>query len=39
MADPAFSICVYLGSRPGDNPLFTEAAVAVGRRAPVRRAG
>ncbi|WP_367065463.1 TIGR00730 family Rossman fold protein [Oryzisolibacter sp. LB2S] len=31
MADPAFSICVYLGSRPGDNPLFTEAAVAVGR--------
>ncbi len=31
MADPHFSICVYLGSRPGDNPLFTEAAVAVGR--------
>lgn len=31
MADAAFSICVYLGSRPGDNPLFTEAAVAVGR--------
>ncbi|MBS0294208.1 MAG: TIGR00730 family Rossman fold protein [Proteobacteria bacterium] len=31
MADPAFSICVYLGSRPGDNPLFTDAAVAVGR--------
>ncbi len=31
MADTAFSICVYLGSRPGDNPLFTEAAVAVGR--------
>lgn len=31
MADAAFSICVYLGSRPGDNPWFTEAAVAVGR--------
>ena len=31
MADPAFSICVYLGSRPGDNPLFTEAATAAGR--------
>ncbi|MGE4329297.1 TIGR00730 family Rossman fold protein [Diaphorobacter sp.] len=31
MADVAFSICVYLGSRPGNNPLFTEAAVAVGR--------
>jgi hypothetical protein len=30
MADVAFSVCVYLGSRPGDNPLFTEAAVAVG---------
>ena len=31
MADPAFSICVYLGSRPGNNPLFTEAATAMGR--------
>lgn len=31
MADAAFSICVYLGSRPGNNSLFTEAAVAVGR--------
>ena len=30
MADVAFSICVYLGSRPGNNPLFTEAATAVG---------
>ncbi|HQQ70661.1 MAG TPA: TIGR00730 family Rossman fold protein [Alicycliphilus sp.] len=30
MADVAFSVCVYLGSRPGDNPLFTEAAQAVG---------
>jgi uncharacterized protein (TIGR00730 family) len=27
----AFSVCVYLGSRQGDNPLFTEAAQAVGR--------
>ncbi len=31
MADVAFSVCVYLGSRQGDNPLFTEAAQAVGR--------
>lgn len=31
MADSAFSVCVYLGSRPGDNPLFTETATAVGR--------
>ncbi|RYF00953.1 MAG: TIGR00730 family Rossman fold protein [Comamonadaceae bacterium] len=31
MADPTFSICVYLGSRPGENPLFAEAATAVGR--------
>lgn len=31
MADPTFSVCVYLGSRPGENPLFTEAATAVGR--------
>jgi len=31
MSDPAFSICVYLGSRPGENPLFAEAATAVGR--------
>ena len=31
MADMAFSVCVYLGSRQGDNPLFTEAAQAVGR--------
>jgi len=27
---PAFSLCVYLGSRPGINPLFTEAAIEVG---------
>ena len=31
MADPAFSICVYCGSRPGDNPLFASAARAVGQ--------
>ncbi len=31
MAEPAFSVCVYLGSRPGSNPLFAEAATAVGR--------
>ena len=30
MADPAFSICVYCGSRAGENPLFAEAARAVG---------
>ncbi|MPN31891.1 LOG family protein YvdD [bioreactor metagenome] len=27
---PAFSICVYLGSRPGENPAFTQAAIDVG---------
>ena len=31
MAEPAFSICVYCGSRPGENPAFAEAAQAVGR--------
>ena len=31
MAEPAFSVCVYCGSRPGDNPAFTQAAVAVGQ--------
>ncbi|HQY39235.1 MAG TPA: TIGR00730 family Rossman fold protein [Giesbergeria sp.] len=30
MADPAFSLCVYCGSRPGENPLFADAARAVG---------
>ena len=30
MAEPAFSVCVYCGSRPGDNPAFAEAAQAVG---------
>ncbi|MGQ2994394.1 LOG family protein [Variovorax sp.] len=28
---PEFSICVYCGSRPGERPEFTEAAMAVGR--------
>lgn len=31
MTLPAFSICVYCGSKPGTNPLYTEAAVAVGQ--------
>ena len=31
MADPAFSICVYCGSRPGENPAFAQAARAVGQ--------
>ena len=31
MNAPAFSICVYCGSRPGGDPLFTTAAQAVGR--------
>ncbi|WP_311223940.1 MULTISPECIES: TIGR00730 family Rossman fold protein [unclassified Acidovorax] len=31
MADPAFSICVYLGSRSGGTPRFAEAATAVGQ--------
>ncbi len=30
MAEPRFSVCVYCGSRPGENPLFAEAAQAVG---------
>ena len=30
MAEPAFSICVYCGSRPGENALFAQAARAVG---------
>lgn len=29
-SSPAFSLCVYCGSRPGGNPLFTEAAIQVG---------
>ena len=31
MAEPAFSICVYCGSRPGENTLFADAARAVGQ--------
>ena len=31
MSDPAFSLCVYLGSRPGNNPLFIEAAKQAGQ--------
>ncbi|QEA11932.1 TIGR00730 family Rossman fold protein [Comamonas flocculans] len=31
MAEAAFSLCVYLGSRPGNRPLFVEAAQQVGR--------
>ena len=31
MTQPAFSICVYCGSRPGGDPLFIIAAQAVGR--------
>ncbi len=27
---PAFSVCVYCGSKPGSNPAFTQAARAVG---------
>ena len=30
MNAPAFSICVYCGSRPGSNPLYAEAARATG---------
>ena len=30
MAEPAFSVCVYCGSRAGDNPAFAESAKAVG---------
>ena len=31
MAEPSFSICVYCGSRPGENPLFADTARAVGQ--------
>ena len=31
MTQPTFSICVYCGSKPGSNPLFTQAAVTVGQ--------
>ena len=30
MAEPAFSVCVYCGSRPGENPAFADAARSVG---------
>jgi uncharacterized protein (TIGR00730 family) len=30
MSHPAFSLCVYCGSREGNDPLFAEAARAVG---------
>lgn len=30
MKSPAFSICVYCGSRPGAQPVFTEVAQEVG---------
>lgn len=31
MSSPAFSVCVYCGSRPGASPAFTDAAKAVGQ--------
>lgn len=31
MSKPIFSLCVYCGSKPGTNPLFTEAAIEVGQ--------
>jgi hypothetical protein len=31
MSKPAFSICVYCGSKPGTNPLYEQAAEAVGQ--------
>ena len=31
MTEPAFSICVYCGSRPGASPAYADAARAVGR--------
>ena len=30
MAEPAFSLCIYCGSRPGENPLFADVARTVG---------
>lgn len=30
MSSPAFSLCVYCGSRPGASPAFTDTARAVG---------
>ena len=31
MAEPAFSVCVYCGSRPGDNPAYAQVAQAEGQ--------
>jgi uncharacterized protein (TIGR00730 family) len=31
MAEPAFSLCVYCGSKPGDLPAFAESATQVGQ--------
>jgi uncharacterized protein (TIGR00730 family) len=31
MVEPAFSLCVYCGSRPGENAAFANAAEAVGQ--------
>lgn len=31
MREPHFSLCVYCGSRPGDNPAYLQAATAVGQ--------
>jgi len=31
MASPHFSICVYCGSKPGEDPRFAEVATEVGR--------
>jgi uncharacterized protein (TIGR00730 family) len=31
MSAPAFSICVYCGSKPGSNPLYAQAAAEVGQ--------
>jgi uncharacterized protein (TIGR00730 family) len=31
MASPHFSICVYCGSKPGEDPRFAEVAAEVGR--------
>lgn len=30
-SEPSFSLCVYCGSRPGETPLFAEAARQVGQ--------
>ncbi|MDP1782436.1 MAG: TIGR00730 family Rossman fold protein, partial [Hydrogenophaga sp.] len=31
MTEPAFSLCVYCGSRPGANPAFADTARTVGQ--------